>query len=694
MTFSIENIVLVGVFGLLGIGLYGLLATRNLIKIIMALQIMVKAAIIGLVLAGKVSGQIDIGQSTAATVLVADTMVAVVGLALAVQIRLRWGTLDVSAVSKLKRISMVNALILTTIFLPWLGAIAVWLVRDRNSRLQHTLAVGFSCVAGIAALALLPFLADHATFNLPLSYSTSVSSVWGSLTFVPDAMGILLTVIATVIGSLAIIFSINYMHGEAQLGRYYSLILIFIGAMSGLVLTGSLLFLFFFWEITALCSYALISFYNDDPKAVAGGIKALIITQLGGAGLLVGALAIAAKTGSFEIALFLETASTFSPALLGLIAFGFIFAAAAKSAQVPFQTWLPDAMEAPTPVSALIHAATMVNAGIYLLFRFYPAFEAVPGWKTTVLVVGLLTALLAAIMAAVAGDLKRVLAYSTVSQLGYMVYAIGLGGVFAAQFHLLSHAVFKALLFLGAGAVIHSAGTRQMNQMGGLGKEMPFVRNVFIIGALALAGIPILNGFWSKELILETGFVEGPLWAYLIMLAGSGITAYYTTRMVWMVFFGEPAKPSRRVHDAKMAMRVALIPLAVGALTTWLLAGPLSAASSRSLPFHKLHELTTLRLVEEILLAPATWIAMAVISVGLLSWVFRAKLGWLSKSLVWLAFAAKNSFGFEKLNQLVVTLIQRAASLLRKTQTGQLNWNITALISCLVIVLIIVIWGI
>jgi NADH-quinone oxidoreductase subunit L len=589
---------------------------------------------------------------------------------------------------------MVNVLILSTIFLPWLGAAAVWLVRDRNSRLLHILATGFSLAAAAAALAILPLLSEHATFNLPLSAQNSTSSVWGSLTFIPDAMGVLLTIIATVIGSLAIIFSINYMHGEAQLGRYYSLILIFIGAMSGLVLTGSLLFLFFFWEITALCSYALISFYNDDPKAVAGGIKALIITQLGGAGLLVGALAIAAQTGSFNLETFLSSVSTFSPTLLGWIAFGFLFASAAKSAQVPFQTWLPDAMEAPTPVSALIHAATMVNAGIYLLFRFYPAFEAVPGWKTAVMAVGMLTAFLAALMAAVAGDLKRVLAYSTVSQLGYMVFAIGVGGLFAAQFHLFSHAVFKALLFLGAGSVIHSVGTRQMDQMGGLGKEMPFVRNVFIIGALALAGIPILNGFWSKELILETGFTEGPRWAYLVMLAGSGITAYYTARMVWMVFFGEPAHPSRKVHDAQMAMRVALLPLAIGALTTWLLAGLLSKASADTLPFHGLHELTTLELAEEILLAPATWIAMAVIAAGFLTWVFRGKLTWLSKSFAWLAFAAKNSFGFEKINQFVVTLIQRSASLLRKTQTGQLNWNIAALISCLVIVLIIVIWGI
>ncbi len=206
-------------------------------------------------------------------------------------------------------------------------------------------------------------------------------------------------------------------------------------------------------------------------------------------------------------------------------------------------------MEAPTPISALIHAATMVNAGVYLLARFYPAFEGVPGWKTTVIAVGVITALMASIMGLVATDLKRVLAYSTVSQLGYMVYAVGLGAVYAAQFHLLSHAVFKALLFLAAGAVIHGVGTRDMRLMGGLGKKMPFVRNMFIVGALALSGIPILNGFWSKELILEAGLADGPSWAYILMLAGAGITALYTLRCVWLVFYGTP-RSDLHAHDA------------------------------------------------------------------------------------------------------------------------------------------------
>ena len=226
------------------------------------------------------------------------------------------------------------------------------------------------------------------------------------------------------------------------------------------------------------------------PKAVAGGIKALIITQVGGVGLLAGTLMAFTALGSFQISDLLANSSALPAALLAFIAFSFLIAAAAKSAQFPFHAWLPDAMEAPSPVSALIHAATMVNAGIYLLARFYPAFEFVPGWRTSVLLVGFISALIASLSALVATDLKRVLAYSTVSQLGYMVYAIGAGGVLASQFHLLNHAVFKALLFLAAGSVIHSVGHARYAAHGWPGRQMPFVRNVFIVGALALAGCP------------------------------------------------------------------------------------------------------------------------------------------------------------------------------------------------------------
>jgi NADH-quinone oxidoreductase subunit L len=580
---------------------------------------------------------------------------------------------------------MAGLFVLSLILIPWLGALVVWRVGDSRPKWQHGLAVFFSVLAGILSLILIPQATSEVVFSLPMG------RLFGELTFVADGLSVALAAIACVVGSLAVLFAVDYMHGEHQLGRFYAFVLLFIGAMTGLVLSSNLLFLFFFWEITALCSYALISFYNDDPKAVAGGMKALIITQFGGVGLLAGALTVFGQLGTYQISDLLARSSEIAPGLLAVMGFGFLLAAAAKSAQFPFHTWLPDAMEAPTPISALIHAATMVNAGVYLLARFYPVFKPVPGWTFAVMLVGMISALITAVMALTAMDLKRALAYSTVSQLGYMVYAIGAGGIFASQFHLLSHAVFKALLFLAAGSVIHSVGTRDMRKMGGLGKQMPFVRNVFILGALALAGLPIMNGFWSKELILEEGLMNTPWWAYGGMLIGAGLTAFYTLRMTWMVFFGEP-REALHGHDAGKAMKVSLGILAVGSLTTWLFAGGFSEMLERTLPFHEFHVLTLGLLAEEIFLAPATYVALGVVALGLaVSWMVRKQ----ATAPVPAALEAlsRESFGLDWLNQKVAKVALQSASALQKTQTGEMNWNVVGIIGALVLVLAILFWS-
>jgi NADH-quinone oxidoreductase subunit L len=579
---------------------------------------------------------------------------------------------------------MAGILIGLVIGLPWLGAIVLVLTKDENPRLQHRLAVGFSIAAGIASLILIPFSSAETAISFPMG------RYFGNLTFTADGLAVSLAAVACVIGSLAVIFSVDYMQGEAGLGRYYAFVLLFISAMSGLVLSSNLLFMFFFWEITALCSYALISFHNDDPKAVAGGIKALIITQVGGVGLLAGALTTYATLGSYQLADLISDPGKMPAGLLALVAYGFLIAAAAKSAQFPFHTWLPDAMEAPTPVSALIHAATMVNAGVYLLARFYPAFEGIAGWRLAVTLTGLTSALLNAFMALTPLDLKRALAYSTVSQLGYMFYAIGVGDVFASQFHLLSHAVFKALLFLAAGAVIHAAGTRDMLRMGALGRQMPVTRNVFILGALALTGIPILNGFWSKELILETGLTRGPLWAYVGMLLGAGMTAFYTFRITWLVFFGE-AREALTVRDAGKAMQVSLRLLAAGTLTTWLLVGPFSEMLHGTLPFHSIQTLNLTEMVSKILTAPATTMALGVVALGLASfWMARRRAA--GQPAAWAVALSRESFGFDWLNRQVVTATDSLASTLQKTQTGILSWNVVAIIGVLLAVLIFLVW--
>ncbi|WKZ51838.1 MAG: NADH-quinone oxidoreductase subunit L [Anaerolineales bacterium] len=581
---------------------------------------------------------------------------------------------------------MTGILIGLVIGLPWLGALVLWRVSDERPRLQHALAVAFSSAAGFASLALIPFASAETAVRI------DAGRYFGELTFVADGLAVSLTVIACVIGSLAVIFSMDYMRGEAQLSRYYAFILLFIGAMAGLVLSGNLLFMFFFWEITALCSYALISFYNDDPKAVAGGVKALLITQVGGVGLLAGALTAYSALGSYQVSDLLAKAETLPSNFLALTAFGFLIAAAAKSAQFPFHTWLPDAMEAPTPVSALIHAATMVNAGVYLLARFYPAFAQVPGWTLAVTLVGLVSALIAAFMALAATDLKRALAYSTVSQLGYMVYAIGVGGVLASQFHLLSHAVFKALLFLAAGAVIHASGTRDMRRMGALGKQMPFVRNVFVFGALALMGIPILNGFWSKEMILEAGLSHGPIWALVGMVMVAGMTAFYTLRMTWLVFFGE-ARESRHAHEAGRAMKVSLGLLGLGAWTTWLLIEPFSALLQHTLPFHGISSLNLSELSHEIFAAPLTYAALIVLALGLgIFWMVRKQAAGRRES--WMDVLSRESFGFEWLNRRVASWTVGLGSVLQRTQTGVLSWNAVGILGALLIVLVFLVWSV
>ncbi len=579
----------------------------------------------------------------------------------------------------------IETLALLSIALPWTGALLVTLIRDRRPGLQNATACLFALAGAAAAVAMIPQRTEANVLDLPLG------SAFGHVTFLPDGLAVFLAVVATAIGSLAVIFSVDYMKGERQLGRYYAYVLFFIGSMVGLVLSSNLLLVFVFWEITALCSYALISFYNDDPKAVAAGIKALIITQVGGIGLLAGALFLYVYQGSYDVPTFLAGAAKLPPDVLSLMAFGFLVAAAAKSAQFPFQTWLPDAMEAPTPVSALIHAATMVNAGVYLLARFYPAFEAVPHWKLAVVIVGAVTALMAAVMAVVSNDLKRVLAYSTVSQLGYMVYAVGAGGIFASQFHLLSHAVFKALLFLSAGAVIHATHTRDMREMGGLGPQMPLVRVAMVIGGLALAGIPILNGFWSKELVLEAGHEGGPLWAWVVMLVGAGLTALYTCRFLQMVFWGE-RRSGTEVHDAGPAMKVALVPLALGTLTTWLLAGGFWHFLGKALP--EGHEAeTTGALLGKIATDPATLEALAVVTLGLAAWWQRDRLAVVARALHGVATMASNSFGFEAVNRGVVRATVESAEALRTTHSGVLNWNILAILVGLVVILAILALG-
>lgn len=593
---------------------------------------------------------------------------------------------------------MASSLIVATICIPWIGAIFVWLVGDRRTQLQHGLAALASVLAAGAAILLL-FPANWGSSET-VAISLPFGPFIGDLTFVADGLGVYLAAIATIIGSLTVIYSIGYMSGSAQLGRYYSLVLIFIGSMCGLVLSGNLLFLFLFWEATAFCSYALISFYNDDPKAVAAGIKALIITQFGGAGLLIGIIIAAAYLPDLQVSTLIAAADSIPSAALTVVAFGFLLAAAAKSAQVPLHIWLPDAMEAPTPISALIHAATMVNAGVYLLARFYPVFEGVAGWSTTVIVVGLLSALLAALFATTCNDLKRVLAYSTVSQLGYMVTGVGIGAILESQFYLFSHAIFKALLFLAAGAIIHELGTRDMRQMGGLWRRMPQVAIPFLFGAAALVGLPFFNGFWSKEILLESAFEHHLATVYPFLVLGAGITAFYAARMFWMVFV---VNPQTEVGDEKphisSFMTFPLAILAIGAAFAWLLAEPFAVWMKQTLTYHALFLLPE-RPVEQLIsthtvLSISTLIVLTITVIGLILGkrsVDKNEPGAVTQSLT--RGIDRAGAVFDDSARAVVGMTRSSAALLQKAQTGQLNWNIAGIVLGMIALLLIVLQGI
>ena len=366
-----------------------------------------------------------------------------------------------------------------------------------------------------------------------------------------DHQSTLMLILVTLVASLVQIYSLEYLHTEppAALGRYYAYQSLFVFSMMGVVIAPNLLQLFICWELVGVCSYLLIGFWYRKPEAARAALKAFWTTKAGDVGLLIGIVLLYRLAGTWDLVQLRHSieSHTLAPEGLALITFCLYLGAMGKSAQFPLHVWLPDAMEGPTPVSALIHAATMVTAGVYLLVRTEFLFHETPEVLALVAWIGAITALMAAVIACVQTDIKRVLAYSTVSQLGYMMTAIGAGFASAGFLHLLTHGVFKALLFLGAGAVIHAVHSNEMKDMGGLFKKMPQVAIVFIIGTLSLAGVPLFAGFASKEEVLGATLAGGFLGPFLMLLTAAFLTAFYMFRVVFVVFFG-PAKGAAHAH--------------------------------------------------------------------------------------------------------------------------------------------------
>ncbi len=408
--------------------------------------------------------------------------------------------------------------------------------------------------------------------------------------FLFDPLSGVMVLLVTGVGSLIHIYSMGYMHGDGKVVRYFAYLNLFVAMMLCLVMADNILLLFLGWEGVGLCSFLLIGHWYDQRDkakvATSAAVKAFVVNRIGDAAFLIAMMAIFVHVGSLnffdvtvggqEVKGFIDQFSGTGgqrfllflgqPVMLStFISFLFLIGATGKSAQIPLFVWLPDAMAGPTPVSALIHAATMVTAGVYLMARTHTLFSPTTlGWVTWI---GALTALIAASAAVAQNDIKKVLAYSTVSQLGYMVTAAGMGIYGVAIFHLLTHGVFKALLFLGSGSVIHGTHeTQDMRKMGGLRKHMPTTYWTYLVGAAALAGIFPLAGFWSKDEILAYAWGHEYMLVFVVLLLASLGTAFYMGRQISMVFFGEQRDTSYHAHESGQVMTIPLIILAVGAL--------------------------------------------------------------------------------------------------------------------------------
>jgi NADH-quinone oxidoreductase subunit L len=395
----------------------------------------------------------------------------------------------------------------------------------------------------------------------------SISPDWGMII---DPIAIIMLGLVTSVALLVQVYSLGYMKGDPRFGWYFAANALFVASMLTLVLADNFLLLYVSWELVGLGSYLLIGFWHERRSAVEAAKKAFITTRLGDVGLLLGILLLHHETGTFNMsAIFIEAElliakepSMLSTGMATVAALLIFLGAMGKSAQFPFHVWLPDAMEGPTPVSALIHAATMVAAGVYLVARSFPVFEAGPDSLMVVTGIGLITTLMASAIALVATDLKRILAYSTISHLGLMMLSLGCFGVAAAMFHLLTHGFSKALLFLGAGSVMHGAGRTDIRDMGGLRKVMPFTALVFAIGTISLSGIAPFAGFWSKdEILLAVLDHRKELLAFTLLAVF--LSALYMVRAMLVTFFGELKRENEQAHEAPVTM---VVPMGILAL--------------------------------------------------------------------------------------------------------------------------------
>lgn len=459
---------------------------------------------------------------------------------------------------------------------------------------------GIIGTTGLAIITALSYITAYKYFFLTEKIDdayqkiTAVNSVWLQLTdklhidigILLDPISVMMLVVITTVSLMVHIYSLGYMKGEKGFERFFAFLSLFSFSMLGLVLATNIFQMYIFWELVGVSSFLLIGFYYQKPSAVRASKKAFIVTRFADLGFLIGILILSFNTKTFDfISLTDPSGSAISQGTgigflgLSIMTWSMIFVfmgGVGKSAMFPFHIWLPDAMEGPTPVSALIHAATMVVAGVYLVARMFPIYSiAAPVALNVVAYVGAFSSLFAAVIACTQTDIKRVLAYSTMSQIGYMMLALGVSGYggheglgyMASMFHLFTHAMFKALLFLGAGAIIHAVHSNHMTEMGGLRKYLPITHITFLIACLTIAGIPPLSGFFSKDEILAAAFHHNKL-LFAVEYAVAGLTAFYMFRLYFSIFWGKETQYHHTPHEAPATMTIPLMILAAGAVFT------------------------------------------------------------------------------------------------------------------------------
>ena len=433
--------------------------------------------------------------------------------------------------------------------------------------LAGRLAVGSIGLSFLCAVAVVAGVLSDPTPREVIAYSWIFGGdLHVNFGFLIDPLTAVMLMVVTGVGFLIHVYSIGYMHGEDGFTRFFVYMNLFMVSMLLLVMGNNFLVLFIGWEGVGLCSYLLIGYYFNKVSAAKAATKAFVVNRIGDAGFLLAIFLVFVNFKTLDYLKVFEHANQLSVEMATAITLCLLVGAIGKSAQIPLYTWLPDAMEGPTPVSALIHAATMVTAGVYMVVRTHVLYDMAPVSMATVGIIGGLTALFAATIGLVQNDIKRVLAYSTVSQLGYMFLACGVGAYIAAIFHLVTHAFFKALLFLSAGAVIHSLeGEQDIRKMGGLSKKIPVTHAVFLIGTLAIAGIPPLAGFWSKDEIMAHAFVQHHYVLYLFAAVGAFLTSFYMFRLTYVTFYGQSRvdpKVEHHIHESPPVMTVPLMILA------------------------------------------------------------------------------------------------------------------------------------